>query len=320
MKSLLKSANFRTYLYYLSATDLSVVHFYLLLTVLNIVFYARIAEWHLLVLLNAFVILAVFAIATFDARKKSFLTSQIRYWYVYPLILLTFKELYLMIKPIRGIDYDQALISIDRWIFGFDPTVALHQVSFPLLTEFLQIIYATFYFLPMILAVNLVMKKKYIEADYSIFAVIFGFFVSYIGYFLFPATGPRFHLHQFELTNSELPGIFLTNFLREVINMGESIPHGTPNPESLVQRDVFPSGHTMMTAITMYLSVRFNSPTKWFLVPTGMLLIFSTVYLRYHYAIDVIAGLACMALSLLAGKYYYNYWSRKTGRLEIHNV
>ncbi|NUN08173.1 MAG: phosphatase PAP2 family protein [Ignavibacteriaceae bacterium] len=273
-----------------------------------------------MIILNAVVILSVITIAYKAEEKDTFLRRQIRYWYGVPLIMLTFKELYVMIKPMRGVDYDHYLILIDRWIFGFDPTVELLKIASPLLTEFLQIIYATFYFLPMILAGNLLKKDKKLEADYTIFSIIFGFFVSYIGYMLVPAIGPRFHLHDFEMTNTELPGLFLTNFLREIINMGESIPAGTPNPAEVVQRDVFPSGHTMMTAITMYLAVRFKSPSKWLLLPVGTLLIFSTVYLRYHYAIDVIAGLLCMALSLWLGRYYYNYYARKTGRKEISNV
>lgn len=311
---------FKKYYNSLSQTDIAVIHFYLLLSVINLIFAARIPGWYLLIILNAVVILSVITIAYKAEEKDTFLRRQIRYWYGVPLIMLTFKELYVMIKPMRGVDYDHYLILIDRWIFGFDPTVELLKIASPLLTEFLQIIYATFYFLPMILAGNLLKKDKKLEADYTIFSIIFGFFVSYIGYMLVPAIGPRFHLHDFEMTNTELPGLFLTNFLREIINMGESIPAGTPNPAEVVQRDVFPSGHTMMTAITMYLAVRFKSPSKWLLLPVGTLLIFSTVYLRYHYAIDVIAGLLCMALSLWLGRYYYNYYARKTGRKEISNV
>lgn len=308
------------YFRYLSPVDISVVHFYILLSALNLIFASRIQNWYWLIILNITVIVTVSIIAFRAGEKDTFIRRQMRYWYPVPLILLTFKELYLMIKPMRGIDYDHYLIQIDRWIFGFDPTVELHKISSPVLTEFLQIIYATFYFLPMILTVNLVLKKKLPEADYSIFAVVFGFFVSYIGYMLVPAIGPRFHLHDFELTNTELPGLFLTNLLREIINMGESIPAGTPNPAEVVQRDVFPSGHTMMTGITMYLSWKFKSPAKWFLMPVGTLLIFSTVYLRYHYAIDVIAGLIFMAFSVWVGKIYYNYYARKNGKKEIYNV
>ncbi len=258
--------------------------------------------------MNIVVVALVAAIAKWNGSSKSKFSKFVHYWYPAPLIFVTFKELYMMIKPIRQVDYDYLLIQVDRWIFGTDPTVVLHKIAFPALTEFLQIVYATFYFLPMVLAISFYFDKKYLETDYAIFAVIYGFFVSYVGYFFLPAIGPRFTLHNFALTNQELPGIFITNFLREVINSGESIPNGTLNPQLLVQRDVFPSGHTMMTAIVMYLSVKFKSKARWFLVACGSLLIFSTVYLRYHYVIDVLGGLSCMVFSLWSGKKLFNWW------------
>ncbi len=293
-----------------SATDFVVVIFYLFLTIVNLVFSGNVKEWYLLIPMNIVVVNLVAATAKWNGNSQTKLSKIVHYWYPVPLIFITFKELYLMIKPIRHVDYDYLLIKIDHWMFGADPTVVLHKIAFPLLTEFLQIVYATFYFLPMILAVSLYLNKKYLETDYAIFAVIYGFFVSYIGYFFLPAIGPRFTLHNFAATNLELPGIFLTNFLREIINSGESIPAGTLNPQLLVQRDVFPSGHTMMTAIVMYLSVKFNSKAKWFLVVCGSLLIFSTVYLRYHYVVDLPGGLLCMLFSLWSGKKLFNWWQK----------
>ncbi|MDP2300846.1 MAG: phosphatase PAP2 family protein [Ignavibacteria bacterium] len=264
--------------------------------------------------MNFVVIAATIFIASAHAKKNSFWRRQIHYWYTAPLILLTFKEIYLMIKPIRQIDYDYLLIKMDRMIFGFDPTVELMKIATPLLTELLQIIYATFYFLPMILAISLYYKKKNVEVDFVIFSTVYGFLFSYIGYLLVPAIGPRFHLHDFFVTNTELPGLFLTNFLREIVNTGESIPTGTLNPMEVVQRDVFPSGHTMMTVIIMYLSIKLKSKTKYFLIPVGTLLIFSTVYLRYHYAVDVIAGLICAIFSLISGYYIFNWWQKLNGK------
>ncbi|MCK9424716.1 MAG: phosphatase PAP2 family protein [Ignavibacteriaceae bacterium] len=300
----------KNYSKYFSATDFVVIVFYLFLTLLNLFFPESVKVWRYLILMNVVVIILVALTAKWNNNFQTKLSKLVHYWYPVPLIFITFKELYLMIKPIRQVDYDYLLIQIDRWIFGADPTVVLHKIAFPLLTEFLQIVYATFYFLPMILAVSLYFNKKYLEADYAIFAVIYGFFVSYIGYFFFPAIGPRFTLHDFAATNQELPGIFLTNFLREIINSGESIPAGTLNPQMLVQRDVFPSGHTMMTAIVMYLSVKFNSKAKWFLVICGSLLIFSTVYLRYHYVVDLLGGFLCMLFSLWSGKKLFNWWQK----------
>ena len=295
---------------YLSATDAVIIAFYLLLSIVNIIYCNLIHHVPVFLALNVVVISFVIYIAFFNDCKRTRLTKFIHYWYVAPLIYVTFKELYNMIKPIRQVDYDYLLIKIDHAIFGYNPTHLLLKIANPFLTELLQVVYTSFYFLPMILAVALYLKNRVLESEYVIFAVVYGFFVSYVAYFFLPAVGPRFTLHDFSMTNQELPGLWVTAFLRESINTGESIPSGTINPIAIVQRDVFPSGHTMMTAIVMYLSVKFRSKSKYFLVPVGALLIFATVYLRYHYVIDVIAGLFCMVFSLWSGKRLYNWYQR----------
>ncbi|HVO74858.1 MAG TPA: phosphatase PAP2 family protein, partial [Ignavibacteriaceae bacterium] len=252
-------------------------------------------------------------IAYLENRTGKKLFRIIHYWYTAPLILFTFKELYFLIKPIRQQDFDYLLIQIDRWILGIDPTVFLAKFSHPILTEILQIVYGLFYILPIILGIALERKKRYLGLDYAVFSIIYGFFLSYIGYFALPGIGPRFTLHSFDSINTELPGVFLTNFLRELVNIGESIPSGTLNPAEAVQRDIFPSGHTMITLLVMYLSIRLKSRSKYFLIPVGTLLIFATVYLRYHYVIDLIGGALLMIFSVWSGKYIFNLWQKKLG-------
>jgi membrane-associated phospholipid phosphatase len=239
--------------------------------------------------------------------------NAVHYWYIVPVVLITFKELYFMIKPIRIFDHDQMFIAIDRWLFGTDPTHLLSQISTPVLTEILQIVYGMFYLLPILLGLFLLRKKRYVAMDFAVFILVYGFYLSYLGYFIWPGIGPRFTLHNFNTINQDLPGLFLTNFLRDLVNSGESIPPGTLNPADVVQRDIFPSGHTMMTLIVMYLSVRLKSRSKYFFVPIGTLLIFSTVYLWYHYVIDLIGGLLFMIFALWSGRYIFNWWRRKVG-------
>jgi membrane-associated phospholipid phosphatase len=219
-----------------------------------------------------------------------------------------------MVKPIRVYDYDDWFIEIDRWMFGTDPTHFLYQFSSPLLTEVLQIVYGMFYLLPIILCLSLLKKDRFVALDFALFSVIYGFFLSYLGYFSLPGIGPRFTLHDFNTINEMLPGLFLTNHLREMTNTGEGIPFGTLNPANVVQRDVFPSGHTMITLIVMYLSVRLRSRSRYFFIPIGTLLIFSTVYLWYHYVIDLIGGLLFMIFSMWSGKLFFNWWRTKIGK------
>jgi len=301
----------------LKAFDLVVVVFFILLTIVNIIYHDKVEQWLIFVFLNVGIVFFAFLISFLEDKYDSRILRIIHYWYVAPLILLTFKELYFMIKPIRQQDYDYLFIQIDRWLFGTDPTHFLYQFSNPLITEILQIVYGMFYLLPIILGLSLLRNKRFLAVDFATFSVIYGFYLSYLGYFTLPGVGPRFTLHNFETMNETLPGLLLTNTLREFVNIAEHVPAGTPNPADVVQRDVFPSGHTMITLIVMYLSIKLKSRTRYFFIPVGSLLILATVYLWYHYVIDLIGGLAFMIFSVWSGKYIFNWWMRKIGKEEF---
>ena len=302
---------------HLKAFDVVVVVFYLILTLLQIIFHHRIVNWWLWVIVNFGVILLTFTLAFTESKYENKFWRGLHYWYIAPIVLRTFKEIYFMVKPIRVHDYDQLFITIDRWLFGTDPTKLLYQIANPVLTEVLQIIYGMFYLLPILLGLFLLRKNRFVAMDFALFTIVYGFFLSYLGYFLLPGIGPRFTLHNFFTINEKLPGLFLTNFLRDWVNTGESIPPGTLNPAAIVQRDVFPSGHTMITLIVIYLSVKLKSRSRYFFVPVGSLLIFSTVYLWYHYVIDLIGGLVFMIFAVWSSKYIFNWWRRQIGEQEF---
>lgn len=304
----------KKYIKALNVFDVCVVIFYLFLIFLNIIFKDRVTYTFSLLLIEVLMIIFVFVVAYQHYQGNNSFWKNLHLWYLAPMIFITFKQLYFMVHPINPRDYDDILIKIDRWLLGVDPTHFLQKFSHPLLTEILQIVYTSFYLLPIIVGIDLIKNKRYEEFEFSAFLIVYGFFLSYLGYFSFPAVGPRFTLHNFFDIDKELPGLFLTQYLREFVNIGESIPRGTINPHELVQRDVFPSGHTQMTLLTMYATVKFNTKTKYFIIPIGLLLIFSTVYLRYHYVIDVIAGVVFMIITLWTGRIIYRAWNKFTER------
>ncbi len=292
-----------------SAADIFVVIFFIFLSFLVLFYFNTIPNSSIILLLNVLLIIFIFVITFYDVKQPGKFYKQLRFWYAAPLIFLTFKEFYYLVDPIRKVIYDDILIRIDKFIFaGNNPADLLYAISNPVLTEILQIVYSSFYFLLILLGSNLILEKKIIQLNYTTFIIVYGFFLSYIGYLLFPAIGPRFTLYNFERINFELPGLWVTNFLREFVNSGESIPSGTLNPSTIVQRDAFPSGHTQMTLLTIYLAVKYKIKTRHFLTIAGTLLIFATVYLRYHYVVDLIGGLFFMIFTLWSGKKFYYYW------------
>ena len=68
-----------------------------------------------------------------------------------------------------------------------------------------------------------------------------------------------------------------------------------------------------MTFLTMFYARRFHKKYYYLLLVIGASLIFSTVYLRYHYVIDVIGGLAMAALVILTAPYLHGKLQKTFG-------
>jgi membrane-associated phospholipid phosphatase len=305
----------------LHTADILVIGFGFVLSLINIAFASLIPHWWILVGINTGVSVCVCLLGYARHHSTSRVIRFVHDWYVAPMVFFSFKELYWMIKPIHGgRDYDDLLMAIDRWMFGVNPTEWLSQFSFPLLTEVLQIAYTSFYFLFLLLGSELYRRHSPNLFHYFMFTVVYGFFLSYLGYFFLPAVGPRFMLHDFSRLDTDLPGIVLTPYLRWFVNAGGSVPMNVPNDMAIAgaQRDVFPSGHTMMTLTLVYLSAKFQARVRHFIYVIGSLLIVATVYQRYHYVIDLIAGGCFMALCVLTSARLYAWITRKFETIERH--
>ena len=143
----------KDYFLNLYAIDLLIISFATLLTLLNIIFASKVDAWINHIFYNTLFSIFILFIANINAANKSPFWEQLHDWYILPTIFISFKEIYFMVKPIAGVDSDQYLIAIDKFIFGINPTQYLYQFSNPILTEVLQIAYSTFFFLPIILIV-----------------------------------------------------------------------------------------------------------------------------------------------------------------------
>lgn len=300
----------------LSPVDFISIVFLAFLLILNTAFFECVPYSAALIAGNLAVMAAVAWLAfQTDKKNKAFLYTLHR-WYCYPFILLVFKEIYLMVHPIHPADYDWLLIAADHWLFGVHPTQWMAQFANPVLTEIFQISYFSYYILFIIIGLGLYKEHSAEEFDRGAFLIVYGFYLSYLGYFLLPAVGPRFTLHNFYTLNQDLPGLFCTPWMRAIVNAGESISSTTPNVLASVQRDVFPSGHTELTLIVIYLSHRYRIRLRWLVTVLGTMLIVSTIYLRYHYVVDIIAGAIFFLFAVWSGDLIYRRISQDRVRRE----
>lgn len=303
----------KTNIKYLEIPDVTNQIFLILLSYISLVFIDKQPERYIIPVINIGLCLSIiYFVSHYEKKPESIKTHRsfsrfLRFWYPCFMVLICFKEIYLIMISLDHGLFDSQLISIDYWMFGVNPTEFLSRFTNPYAVEFFQIIYGLFYVMIIIYGMELYLWHRYNELKYVTFVIFFGFYLSFIGYIIVPAIGPRFTLHNFHNINLELPGIFFAEKIRYLIDIGESIPGNVSNPEDFAQRDAFPSGHTILMILIAYLSHKIKSKSFYFYLPFTILMIFSTVYLRYHYVIDLIAAVPIVLITIfVAGKLYHD--------------
>jgi len=67
----------------------------------------------------------------------------------------------------------------------------------------------------------------------------------------------------------------------------------------------FPSSHVAVAICTVYFSFLYLRPIRWAHLAVAFLLCLSTVYCRYHYVVDVVAGAMTAALLIPLGNWLF---------------
>ena len=311
----LSEYNSRIMLIPLHSTDRLLITFWCLLSIISVFLHTRLTLWWAIPIANAAAILVISWLARTGRSSGSRVMRWMHDWAAFPLVIFTYKELYYLIRPIHhGRDYDQLLILLDQALFRVNPTQWLAAFSHPFLTELLQIAYSLFYAIFLIIGLELFQSSDHTRFRTFRFTVVYGFLLSYIGYLFLPSVGPRFTLHDFSKIDADLPGLFVTPALRWFVNIFESIRAGMSNgvAQAAAQRDVFPSGHTMLTIVAVVLAYRYKLKVRRFLLILGILLITGTVYLRYHYVVDLLAGAMLGIFCLLTANRIYRLFGSDT--------
>ncbi|MEE9432060.1 MAG: phosphatase PAP2 family protein [Melioribacteraceae bacterium] len=213
-------------------------------------------------------------------------------------LIISFESLYMLVQYFNKNRYDALLDKIDIAILSVSPTIYIEQFTHPLFTDIFYLFYLIYFPMPIIILGVMFKRNMFVEVEKSLLIYLFTYYLAYILYFFVPAEGPRFFLlneYAYPLT-----GIFLAEPIRQIVNTFE--------PNTL---DVFPSLHTAILAVTMFVSYKYNRKVfNWFILPAIGIPI-SLIYCRYHYFVDMIAGLVLAVFSFwLASKIYDKISSR----------
>lgn len=231
----------------------------------------------------------------------------------YPVLLYTgfFRETGVVNRIFFTEYLDPLVIRWEQTLFGSQPSVwFMDKLPYLWVSELFYAAYFSYYI--MIAGVGLALFLRDRRQFFHYVSVIsFVFYVCYAIYCVVPVIGPRVFFREIE--GYELP---------EAIQQLAS----TDVYPAAVQAGVFfkimawiykvfespgaalPSSHVAVALCTVYFSFRYLRAIRHVHLGVAILLCLSTVYCRYHYVVDVLAGLLTVAVLLpLANWLFWKY-------------
>ncbi len=269
------------------------------LAVLTVIFYDRFADPNGNLLAYGALAAAIGVIVPLAKREDQLPAPVTLFLDFYPAIFLPilFNTLSPLIMATRGGARDEILIAADRAIFGVDVTVWLERFARPGVNDVFYVFYATYYFIALSLGLVLWSRDRATARRY-VFTLMVVYYVSYAGYFTIPALGPRFA--QASLYTKSLTETAVARAINDSINFLEK-----------TKLDVFPSGHTMISVAVLIVAWKRARDVFWILLPIATGLIISTVFCRFHYVVDLIAGTMLAFVSVPVGDAIYDWIMRR---------
>ena len=283
---------------YLNPIDRLTISFIVLLTAVILFNVSFIPSWSQLICKYSLLALVILFLTALDRKAPGIKLFSFLHAFI-PIIsvAMIFNSLGDIIPFIRQQYYDDVLIRIDYMLFATHPTLWMERFNSALLTALLQVAYISYYFMPIALGTLLFLRDKRDEFETAVFTIILCFYLSYIGYMLFPAIGPRFTLNHLQTT--DLQAGPMTQWIQQSLN---SLEHN--------KTDAFPSGHTAVALVSLFFAWKYRQRVLFrVMVPAVSALIVSTVYLRYHYVIDVIAGMMLALVTIFLAPWMHRLFS-----------
>lgn len=248
-------------------------------------------------------VLFLILIASAQVLLKSSHLSARQSWFIYqfwpvPAVLLG----YLLMRILRlelAIEYfsitqqDDLMITLDTLVFGQTLPLHIQHWITPSLTFIMESAYLHFYYL---LPIGSLLYFYWRKQDEYFLVIRQGIIYTLIGgfccYFLMPVKGPI---------------DFIPEYFSVPLQAGNEMVYAAVNSFRFAY-DCFPSLHTAIPWVTLLISWSWHSwPLRLLILIMTLTITLSTLYLRYHYGVDVFAGFiwACIVAYMIKSQGTY---------------
>ena len=235
------------------------------------------------------------------ASHWGFAVGGVTAWYI---CYAAFRNLKSMAPFINTKSWDAEFAKIDRALwFGHDPAQVLHDLFGTGLAAHL---FSTVYFVwiamvPVSIAMALVWTRHTRAGSWYVTAVAFDWALGAMFYIIFPTVGPIYHGSQRDLFTA-LPDTYNSALASSMWDDRMAVLADRFGSGTLQTIAAFPSLHVGIM-VTICLIVQYIGLARWVRVASWVFLgltILATIYLGWHYFVDVIGGAALGSVTVWA--------------------
>lgn len=227
------------------------------------------------ILMNRGVFMSLFFLIFYLKNKMNTQIFHISSLLIIYLFLGTVYKETAMLNTLLFDKQDDLVSHWDEFIFGMRPAVEFSKrMGNPIFSEMMFAGYFSYYLSPLFIIFSLYKTEK---LNHFGFVLITSFVCYYIIFIIFPVMGPQFYYPSPE---NHIEG---QGFFAEAVKFFQKIGEA---PTA-----AFPSSHVGITTIMLLWLARYKKKLLYYIAPFSVLLFFATVYIKAHYAVDVLAGL-----------------------------
>jgi membrane-associated phospholipid phosphatase len=215
-----------------------------------------------------------------------------RHWYPHLFFLFCFEELGKLVHLVTPGWQDEKLIAADYWLTGVHPAIWLEQFATPPRNDFMQFAYLTYFTYLLVLGGVLYYRRDW-RGYWSVMTYsAAGYAIGYCIAIFFPIESPWFSMAG--MWHGSLQGGPFTAAINSIERFGR------------VRGAAFPSEHVAGSVAALWGAWRHRRWLFWVMVPIVTCMCVSTVWGRYHYVTDVLAGVVTGTLGYMIGSRLMN--------------
>lgn len=234
-------------------------------------------------------------------RRTARWVQKCRYVAAFVYVLWFYKAVEFIVPALRNAPRDATLLIVDEQLFGVTLSIPAQAWTTVWLNELMSGCYLTYLVYLHVSVIHswwmpLPSTRNFARWIYSVYAL------GLAGYILCPAVGPEKAFREFY--GPDLQGPVLTPLNRWIVDHGSSV------------YDCFPSLHVLITCALIEFDRRNVRRRFYWMILPAIGLVVSTIYLRYHYVIDLVVG----GLLFVVARLCFQFESGEVGNVEARDI